>query len=272
MGSQCRADGLERHVHPAMRHLRDLLGGIAHACVHSVGRPERTGQLQFLRLGVNCDDPASSGDHCAVDCRQTHAATSENRNRLARLHLGGIDDRTHPCQDAAADSRFGALDILVNNAGLTGAGVQDVDEIGLFDRLVAVNLRGAFLGIRAAVRRMDGRGGAIVNIASISANIGNPGVHIGYNASKGGVRTLTKAAAAEYGPKKIRVNSVHPGVLPPMLGSKRVEVAESLLSRVPLRRTGELEEVSNAVLFLASDEASYISGAELYVDGGLLAT
>ncbi|API59367.1 cyclopentanol dehydrogenase [Tardibacter chloracetimidivorans] len=172
----------------------------------------------------------------------------------------------------AAVSRFGALDILVNNAGLTGAGVQDVDEIGLFDRLVAVNLRGAFLGIRAAVRRMDGRGGAIVNIASISANIGNPGVHIGYNASKGGVRTLTKAAAAEYGPKKIRVNSVHPGVLPPMLGSKRVEVAESLLSRVPLRRTGELEEVSNAVLFLASDEASYISGAELYVDGGLLAT
>lgn len=171
-----------------------------------------------------------------------------------------------------ATARFGPLDILVNNAGLTGSGVQEVDEIGLFDKLVAVNLRGPFLGIRAAVRRMEGRGGSIVNIASISANIGNPGVHIGYNASKGGVRTLTKAAAAEYGPRKIRVNSVHPGVLPPMIGSKRVDVAESLLARVPLNRTGNVEEVSAAVLFLASDEASYITGTEIHVDGGLLVT
>lgn len=172
----------------------------------------------------------------------------------------------------AATARFGPLDILVNNAGLTGSGVQDVDEIALFDRLIATNLRGPFLGVRAAVRRMEGRGGAIVNVASISANIGNPGVHIGYNASKGGVRTLTRAAAAEYGPRKIRVNSVNPGVLPPMIGSKRVDVAEGLLARVPLNRTGQVEEVSNAVLFLASDEASYINGVELDVDGGLVVT
>lgn len=172
----------------------------------------------------------------------------------------------------AATARFGPLDILVNNAALTGSGVQSVDEIALFDRLIAVNLRGPFLGVRAAVRRMEGRGGAIVNIASISANIGNPGVHIGYNASKGGVRTLTRAAAAEYGPRKIRVNSVNPGVLPPMIGSKRVDVAEGLLARVPLNRTGHVEEVSNAVLFLASDEASYINGVELDVDGGLVVT
>lgn len=171
-----------------------------------------------------------------------------------------------------ATSHFGPLDILVNNAGLTGSGVQEVDEIALFDRLVAVNLRGPFLGIRAAVRRMEGRGGAIVNIASISANIGNPGVHIGYNASKGGVRTLTRAAAAEYGPRKIRVNAVNPGVLPPMIGSKRVDVAEALLQRVPLHRPGEAEEVSAAVLFLASDEASYINGVEIAVDGGLTIT
>ncbi|ABQ68341.1 cyclopentanol dehydrogenase [Rhizorhabdus wittichii DC-6] len=172
----------------------------------------------------------------------------------------------------AATARFGPLDILVNNAGLTGSGVQEVDEIALFDRLIATNLRGPFLGVRAAVRRMEGRGGAIVNVASISANIGNPGVHIGYNASKGGVRTLTRAAAAEYGPRKIRVNSVNPGVLPPMIGSKRVDVAEGLLARVPLNRTGQVEEVSNAVLFLASDEASYINGVELDVDGGLVVT
>jgi len=172
----------------------------------------------------------------------------------------------------ATVERFGPLDILVNNAGMTGSGVPEVDSIDLFDRLVAVNLRGAFLGIRAAVKQMDGRGGAIVNLASVSANIGNPGIHLGYNASKGGVRTLTKAAAAQYGPKQIRVNSVHPGVLPPMIGSKRVDVAEALLARVPLNRVGRVEEVAAAVLFLASDEASYITGAELYVDGGLLAT
>lgn len=172
----------------------------------------------------------------------------------------------------AATSHFGPLDILVNNAGLTGSGVQDVDEIALFDRLMAVNLRGPFLGIRAAVRRMEGRGGAIVNIASISANMGNRGVHIGYNASKGGVRTLTRAAAAEYGPRKIRVNAVNPGVLPPMIGSKRVDVAEALLQRVPLNRTGEVDEVSHAVLFLASDDASYINGVEINVDGGLTIT
>lgn len=171
-----------------------------------------------------------------------------------------------------ATARFGPLDILVNNAGLSGSGVAEVDDVGTFDKMVAVNLRGPFLGMRAAVRRMKGRGGAIVNIASVSANIGNPGLHLGYNASKGGVRTLTKAAAAEYGPHNIRVNSVHPGILPPMLGTKRVAIGETLLARVPLGRTGNVGEVSYAVLFLASDEASYITGTEVHVDGGLLVT
>ena len=173
---------------------------------------------------------------------------------------------------AATVDRFGPLDILVNNAGITGSGVPDVEDVALFDRLVAVNLRGPFLGIRAAVKQMKGRGGSIVNLASISANLGNPGVHLGYNASKGGVRTLTKSAAAQYGPFNIRVNSVHPGLLPPMIGSKAAEVSAPLLARLPLRRHGRVEEVAHAVLFLASDEASYITGAELYVDGGLLAT
>lgn len=173
---------------------------------------------------------------------------------------------------AATVARYGPIDILVNNAGLTGSGVEDVTGMELFERLIAVNLRGSFLGIRAVVPEMEGRGGAIVNISSISGNIGNKGIHLGYNASKGGSRTLTKAAAANYGPKGIRVNSVHPGVMPPMIGSKQAGVADSLLARLPLGRIGEPIEVSYAVLFLASDEASYITGAELWVDGGLLAT
>ena len=104
---------------------------------------------------------------------------------------------------------------------------------------------------------------------------GQQGIHVGYNASKGAVRTLTKAAAVQHGPDNIRVNSVHPGLMPPMRSSGRTadpETRARMLQHVPMRRAGRVEEVANAVLFLASDEASYITGAELYVDGGSLAT
>src|SRR5271170_349426 len=185
-------------------------------------------------------------------------------------------DVTDPYQweraTAATVSRFGGLDVLVNNAGLTGAGVDDVADVDRFDRIIAVNLRGVFLGIRSAVVHMAAKGGAIVNMSSICGNTGTPGIHLAYNASKGGVRALTKAAAAQYGPQNIRVNSIHPGVMPPM--RNRVQhslVGDRTLARVPLGRTGEDDEVANAVLILASDESSYISGAELYVDGGFLA-
>ena len=174
---------------------------------------------------------------------------------------------------AAAVSRFGKLDILVNNAGLTGAGVDDVTEIDRYDRIMAVNLRGVFLGIRAAVPHMAASGGgSIVNMSSICGNTGTPGIHLAYNASKGGVRALTKAAAAQYGPDKVRVNSIHPGVLPPMRNRvQHTDVGERTLARVPLGRTGEVDEVASTALFLASDDSSYVSGAEIYVDGGYLA-
>ena len=97
---------------------------------------------------------------------------------------------------------------------------------------------------------------------------------MGYNASKGAVRTLTKAAAVQHGRDNIRVNSVHPGLMPPMRSSGRTadpEVRARMLQQVPLGRAGRVEEVANAALFLASDEASYITGAELWVDGGSLA-
>jgi len=117
-------------------------------------------------------------------------------------------------------------------------------------------------------------GGSIVNISSISGVTGQRGIHVAYNASKGAVRTLTKAAAVQHGRHNIRVNSVHPGLMPPMRTSGRTAdptVRAKMLEGVPLGRAGHVEEVANAVLFLASDEASYITGAELYVDGGFLA-
>jgi NAD(P)-dependent dehydrogenase (short-subunit alcohol dehydrogenase family) len=116
-------------------------------------------------------------------------------------------------------------------------------------------------------------GGSIVNISSISGITGQHGIHVAY-ASKGAVRTLTKAAAVQHGADNIRVNSVHPGIMPPMRSSGRTadpQTRAKMLQLVPMGRAGRVEEVANAALFLASDEASYITGAELWVDGGTLA-
>ena len=170
---------------------------------------------------------------------------------------------------------FGKLDILVNNAGISGSAVNDLLETGIWERVMAVNATGVFLGIAAAVPEMrKGGGGSIVNLSSISGVVGQTMVHMSYNASKGAVRTMTKATAVQFGKDRIRCNSVHPGLMPPMRTSGATAdpvVREKMLRAVPLGRTGEVDEVANAVLFLASDEASYVTGTELYVDGGYLA-
>src|SRR6266404_6142590 len=164
----------------------------------------------------------------------------------------------------------------VNGAGLSGSAVEDLFDIAAWDRLMSVNARGAFLGMKFAIPLMKAAGGgSIVNISSISGITGQHGIHVGYNASKGAVRTLTKAAAVQHGADNIRVNSVHHGLMPPMRSSGRTadpETRANMLRLVPMGRAGRVEEVANAVLFLASDEASYITGAELWVDGGYLAT
>jgi NAD(P)-dependent dehydrogenase (short-subunit alcohol dehydrogenase family) len=138
-----------------------------------------------------------------------------------------------------------------------------------------VNSTGVFLGTAAAVRQMQRNGGgSIVNLSSISGVVGQTMVHMAYNASKGAVRTMTKSTAVQFGKDGIRCNSIHPGLMPPMRTSGATadpEVRARMLRAVPLGRSGEVDEVANAVLFLASDEASYITGAELYVDGGYLA-
>jgi NAD(P)-dependent dehydrogenase (short-subunit alcohol dehydrogenase family) len=175
----------------------------------------------------------------------------------------------------AALAAFGKLDILVNDAGISGSAVDDLFDTEAWNRLMAVNATGTFLGMKFAIPEMKkAGGGSIVNISSISGVTGQRGLHVAYNASKGAVRTLTKAAAVQHGRDNIRVNSVHPGLMPPMRTSGRTAdpaVRAKMLEGVPLRRDGRVEEVAHAVLFLASDEASYITGVELYVDGGFLA-
>jgi NAD(P)-dependent dehydrogenase (short-subunit alcohol dehydrogenase family) len=176
----------------------------------------------------------------------------------------------------ATVQKYGKVDILVNNAGISGSAVSDMLDTEAWDRLMAVNSRGVFLGTKHAVLAMkQAGGGSIVNLSSISGVTGQTMTHMGYNASKGAVRTITKSTAVQFGRDGIRANSVHPGIMPPMRTSGATadpEVRAKMLQGVPLRRAGEVDEVANAVLFLASDEASYITGAELYVDGGYLAT
>ena len=167
----------------------------------------------------------------------------------------------------------GGLNVLVNNAGISGSAAEDLYDTALWHRLMDINSTGVFLGMKygiAAIRRTGGPG-SVINLSSISGIVGQSYIHVGYNASKGAVRLITKAAAAQHGKEGIRVNSVHPGLMPPMRTSGRTadpEQRAKTLKGVPLGRAGEVDEVANAILFLASDESSYVTGAELVVDGG----
>jgi NAD(P)-dependent dehydrogenase (short-subunit alcohol dehydrogenase family) len=169
-------------------------------------------------------------------------------------------------------SAYGRLDILVNNAGISSASVGPPDGLDGWQRLIAVNQTSVFLGTKLAAEEMAKTGGgSIVNISSILGFVGTAGGHPGYHAAKGAVRIYSKAAAARYGPLGVRVNSVHPGYMPPMLnvpdpGDRAAEIAAT-----PLRRLGTPIEVAYGVLFLASDEASFVTGTELVIDGGYLA-
>jgi len=174
----------------------------------------------------------------------------------------------------AALAAYGRIDILINNAGISGSS-RDKLDLETWDRQISINARGTFLGIRAVVPIMQKqKSGSIVNISSISGMIGQSYVHMAYNAAKGATRTMTKAAAVQYAPENIRVNSVQPGIMPPMRTSTLTTdpaVREKMIRAVPMRREGKIDEVAYANLFLASDEASYITGVELIVDGGYTA-
>lgn len=190
------------------------------------------------------------------------------------VHLDVGDGAQWQAAMAQTLDRYGRLDVLVNNAGVSGA-LQERMSVEHFDHIMAVNARGTFLGMKYAAMQMESSGGgSIVNLSSISGMIGQEFVHMGYNGAKGAIRTMTKSAAVQYGPRGIRVNSVHPGMMPPMRTSQTAsdpQMRARVLGGIPLRRAGTAEEAAYAILFLACDEASYITGAELAVDGGYLA-
>jgi NAD(P)-dependent dehydrogenase (short-subunit alcohol dehydrogenase family) len=166
----------------------------------------------------------------------------------------------------------GRLDILVNNAGISGSSVGDPDGLEGWHRIIAVNQTSVFLGTKLAAEQMAKTGGgSIVNISSIMGVVGSDSGHPAYHASKGAVRIYSKAEAVRYGPSSVRVNTVHPGYMPPMLNATNAGERDDKVALTPLRRIGKPIEVAYGVLFLASDEASFVTGAELVIDGGFIA-
>jgi len=171
-------------------------------------------------------------------------------------------------------ARFGRIDALVNNAGVVCFGTIENSTAQEFDRVFGINVKGPLLGMKYVGKVMTAAGkGAIVNISSVDGLRGANAVGI-YSSSKWAVRGLTKTAALEYGPHGVRVNSVHPGGSDTVMGNPQGQSGSDRnkgYERVPLQRIGEPHEVAAASLFLCSDEASYITGAELAVDGGWVA-
>lgn len=176
---------------------------------------------------------------------------------------------------ATTIERFGRLDALVNNAGI--AVLKPLADLSLADwnRQISVNLTSVFLGCKSAAASMrQSGGGSIVNLSSVAGLIGLPNCSA-YAASKGGVRLMTKALAAELGRENIRLNSVHPGVIwtnmQASAGGGSRDTAERMSAGLPLGRLGEPQDIANIVVYLASDESNYVTGAEFVVDAGMTA-
>jgi 3-oxoacyl-[acyl-carrier protein] reductase len=177
---------------------------------------------------------------------------------------GDVDALVQRCVDD-----FGAIDVMVNNAGITRDATMPKMSLEDFSAVIDVHLRGAWLGTRSAAAHMrDQKRGAIVNVSSISGKVGNVG-QTNYSAAKAGIVGLTKASAKELARKNIRVNAVAPGLIRTAMTEAMPAAAwESKLAEIPLGRAGEPAEVADAVTFLASDMASYLTGIVIEISGG----
>jgi cyclopentanol dehydrogenase len=202
---------------------------------------------------------------------QVAAAIRDAGGSARFIHLDVSDPAGWAEAVRSVEDAFGRLDILVNNAGiLRGGGLLDTD-LETWHRLVEVNQTGVFLGLQHAAPALQrAGGGSIVNIASIAALIGLPNA-AAYQATKGAVRALSRSAAVELAPYGIRVNSVYPGRIETPMTAANTDRQEHILSRSLVGRAARPEEVAWGVVYLASDEASFVTGAELVIDGGFTA-
>tara|TARA_Y100000780_G_scaffold120292_1_gene108492 strand:+ start:359 stop:1111 length:753 start_codon:yes stop_codon:yes gene_type:complete len=207
--------------------------------------------------------------------KQVEAEIHEVGGEALYIHLDVTNAADWASAVEAAVSRYGRLDVLVNNAGITiRKNVEDTTEED-WDRIMAINAKGVFLGTKQAIPAMrESGGGSIVNISSTAGLVGSPYSGASYAATKGAVRLFTKATAIQYAKEGIRCNSVHPGLLEtPMTQDMLADAAhrEERTQRIPLGRVGTAEDVAYGVLYLASDESSFVTGSELVIDGGATA-
>ena len=225
----------------------------------------------FAREGAK----VAFGDVLNEEGKKVEAEINETGGQALFIPLDVTDEADWNKAIDATIARFGKLDILVNNAGIAVWSAQDDATAEEWDRVMDVNAKGVFLGTKAVIPQMrKAGGGSIVNISSISGMVGQDNIHPGYNASKGAVRLLTKATAIQYAKEGIRANSVHPGpIATPMTEAGRLdpERQQKTVERTPLGRYGQPEDVAYGVLFLASDESSFMTGSELVIDGGYTA-
>ena len=203
--------------------------------------------------------------------RKVEEEVVETGGEATYLHLDVTSAEDWRRAVETAESRYGRLDILVNNAGIVERNkIEDLAEEE-WDRTMDINAKGPFLGTKYAIPAMRrAGGGSIVNISSVAGFVASPYSGGAYGASKGAIRLFTKAVAIQYAPDKIRCNSVHPGpVETPMLTVPPDRASEERrLKSIPLGRIGKPQDIAYAVLYLASDESSFVTGSELAVDGG----
>jgi NAD(P)-dependent dehydrogenase (short-subunit alcohol dehydrogenase family) len=194
--------------------------------------------------------------------------------RSAYLRLDVVSESDWEGAVAAAVELFGGLDILVNNAGVAdGGGIEDC-SLEDWNRTIGIDQTGVFLGMRSAAKALAASGrGSVINISSIYGTIGGFGHSPAYHAAKGAVRTMTKNVALHWADRGIRVNSVHPGFIDTDIisGVKGTPAEQAILGMTPMGRLGQATEVAAGVAYLASDDASYVTGLELYIDGGWVA-
>jgi NAD(P)-dependent dehydrogenase (short-subunit alcohol dehydrogenase family) len=197
---------------------------------------------------------------------------SESGGEALFVHLDVTDEGQWRNAISTTVRRFGKLDILVNNAGVGAHSLVENTAVEEWDRVMDINAKGVFLGTKAAIPEMRrAGGGSIINISSQLGLVGVDNSSPQYQSSKGAVRLLTKATAIQYAGEEIRANSVHPGpIVTPMTEATRADAEryQLTLSRIPLGRYGQPEDVAYGVLFLASDESSFMTGSELVIDGG----
>ena len=212
------------------------------------------------------------GDLLDTEGRQVEAEINETGGECVFVHLDVTQESEWQRAVETAVSRFGKLDVLVNNAGIVRRTSLEDTSIEDWDLVMAVNAKGVFLGTKAAIPEMrKAGGGSIINISSTAGFTGDTITQPSYNASKGAVRIFTKSAAIQYAKEGIRVNSVHPGAIDTLMAGERLtnpELQQRILDKTPLGRTAQPEEVAYGVLFLASDESSFMTGSELVIDGG----